>query len=185
MNGTGDKEWTADQLLELGRSYQGAAVLAAAADLEVFPLLAASPRPAKELARELSATVRGTTILLDALAALKLLDKQDGRYVLPPGLAPFLAADGRRASWPCASIRPIVCAIGQLARVIKEGQPALKTPSVRGQQADAEAFIGAMHNICAPWQTRSSKPCSRFAFGMCSTWRRFRHLDDGFSPGLP
>jgi SAM-dependent methyltransferase len=38
----------------------------------------------------------------------------------------------------------------QLARVVKTGRPAERTPSIRGEEGDAEAFIGAMDNVSAP-----------------------------------
>jgi SAM-dependent methyltransferase len=38
----------------------------------------------------------------------------------------------------------------QLAKVVKTGQPAERTPSVRGEAGDQQAFIGAMDNLSAP-----------------------------------
>jgi hypothetical protein len=46
--------WNAGGLLELARGYQGAAVLAAAADLDLFSALAAEALTAPVLARKLS-----------------------------------------------------------------------------------------------------------------------------------
>ena len=90
MNQDHQPKWSADQLLELGRSYQAAAVFAAAADLDLFPLLAHGPIPATEAAHRLGCDLRGLAILLDALAALGLLEKQGNRYGLLPGTDKFL-----------------------------------------------------------------------------------------------
>ena len=65
---------SADEILALGRTYQGAAVLAAAAELDLFSALAPAPLPAGELARALQCDLRALTILLDALVALRLLE---------------------------------------------------------------------------------------------------------------
>jgi predicted O-methyltransferase YrrM len=35
----------------------------------------------------------------------------------------------------------------QLAQVVRSGKPAERTPSIRGEEADCEAFIGAMNNF--------------------------------------
>ena len=70
--------WTAEEILALGRSYQGAAVLAAAADLDLFSALSPAPLGAAELARALQCDLRGLTILLDAVVALRLLEKSGG-----------------------------------------------------------------------------------------------------------
>lgn len=151
MKRTEKARWTAESLLELGRSYQAAAVFAAAADLELFDAVAKRPRSMAELARALGADTRGMAVLLDALAALGLLKKRAGRYALAPGLGRWLTADGEGSILPMAQhqancMRNWV----QLARVVQTGRPADRTPSVRGGAGDHEAFIGAMHSISAP-----------------------------------
>jgi len=149
------KRWTADELLELGRSYQAAAVFAAAADLDLFDALVDGARTAKEMARKLRGDLRGIIILLDALVALRLLGKRGGRYALPAGAAAFLTSDGSQSILAMAQhqancLRNWV----QLARVVKTGRPAERLPSVRGEAGDQAAFIGAMHNISAPLADR-------------------------------
>jgi hypothetical protein len=84
--------WTVDRLSELARSYQPAAVFAAAADLDLFSALAAEPLTALALSRKLGCDLRALTILLDALTALELLVKHQERYSLPPGAEGFLTA---------------------------------------------------------------------------------------------
>jgi precorrin-6B methylase 2 len=143
--------WNADGLLELARGYQGAAVLAAAVDLDLFSALASEALTAPVLARRLSCDLRGLTILLDALTALQLLVKEGERYSLSPGAGACLTASGPHSILAMAQhqancLRRWV----QLARVVKTGQPAERSPSVRGEKSDQEAFIGAMHNVSAP-----------------------------------
>jgi predicted O-methyltransferase YrrM len=145
------KKWTAEELLELGRSYQAAAVMAAAADLDLFPALARGPRSAAEVARELQCDLRGLTLLLDALAGLDLAEKQGEFYSLVAGTAELLSDHGPASILPMAQHQAnCLRHWAQLARVVKSGHPAEHSPSVRGEKRDAEAFIGAMHSICAP-----------------------------------
>ena len=59
-----------NQLLELMRGYQIPCVLAAAADLGVFQLLAESPMSAAQTAERLACHARAMTVLFDALAAI-------------------------------------------------------------------------------------------------------------------
>src|SRR5512137_1986118 len=89
--------WTADTLLELGRSYQAAAVFAAAADLDLFDSLAKRPLSAEALARRIRCDLRGLTILLDASVALGLLKKKGSLYAVPPGADTFLTTGGARS----------------------------------------------------------------------------------------
>ena len=91
------QSWTAEEILALGRSYQGAAVLAAAADLDLFGALCSAPLGAAELARTRQCDVRALTILLDALVGLRLLQKSGSQYALPAGLDAFLTPDGAQS----------------------------------------------------------------------------------------
>ena len=143
--------WTAEDILALGRSYQGAAVLAAAADLDLFSALAPAPLGAADLARTLECDLRGLTILLDALVGLRLLEKSGSRYSLPAGLNALLTPDGAQSILAMAQHQGRCLRYwAQLARVVKTGRAAERIPGVRGEAGDQEAFIGAMHNISAP-----------------------------------
>jgi predicted O-methyltransferase YrrM len=143
--------WTADAILALGRSYQGAAVLAAAAELDLFSVLSRASLPAPEIARSLQCDLRGLTILLDALVALRLLEKSGGNYVLPAGLAAFLTPAGPQSVLAMAQHQAhCLRNWAQLARVVKIGRPAERQAGIRGEEGAQEAFIGAMHNISAP-----------------------------------
>ncbi len=151
MESTRKQPWTADDLLALGRSYQGAAVLGAAAELDLFTALVAAPRPAAELARTLQCDLRGLSILLDALVALRLLEKADGTYALPAGLEALLTPGGEKTVLAMAQHQAhCLRNWAQLAMVVKTGRPAEDLPSVRGEEGAQKAFIGAMHNISAP-----------------------------------
>ena len=143
--------WAAEEILALGRSYQGAAVLAAAAELDVFGALASGPLPAADLARGLQCDQRALTILLDALVALRQLEKMGGDYALPAGLAAFLTPGGAQSVLAmCQHQAHCLRNWAQLARVVKTGRPAECLPSVHGREGAQEAFIGAMHNVSAP-----------------------------------
>jgi precorrin-6B methylase 2 len=143
--------WTAEAILELARGYQPSAVLAAAAELDVFSKLAERPRTGAELAALLKCDERGLMILLDALVALQLLEKQGTLYASSPAVAALLGERGNRSV--AAMVRHQGTCLrrwAQLGRVVKDGQPAQRIPSVRGEAGDLESFIKAMHNISAP-----------------------------------
>ena len=145
------RQWSREEVLELARSFQPACVLAAAADLDIFSRLAARPLTAEEVVSALACDLRATTILLDALAALKLLDKQGVRYSVPPSLASILTEHGTSSVLAMAQHQAnCLRRWAQLAWVVKNGRPAERPPSVRGEDADAASFIGAMQNVSAP-----------------------------------
>ncbi len=143
--------WTGAEILELARSYQGAAVLAAAADFALFDAVAAGRRTAAELARQLGCNRRGLGVLLDALAALRLLEKSGDKYALSPGADPLLKSD-RPGSVLAMAQHQANCLRrwAELAKVVQSGRPAKVAPSVRGAAGDRASFIGAMHTVSAP-----------------------------------
>lgn len=144
------KEWNADEVLTMARSYQAACILAAAADLDLFSVLADEALSSKEVAHRLNADHRGTRILLDALVAQEFLDKRGDRYVLCAGISDFLTREHRRTVLPMAQHQAnCLRRWAHLASVVQSGQPAERQPSIRGEDADEAAFIGAMDNVSA------------------------------------
>ena len=80
-------------ILAMTAGFQEACVIGAAAEMDVFHALKDQWLTASELADRLEADLRGTTILLDAVAALDLLEKQDDRYRVPAAIRPLLCPD--------------------------------------------------------------------------------------------
>ncbi len=65
---------------EMAKGYQSAQVLYTAMDYDVFSLLE-KPKTAKEVSEEIGTDFGLTNKFLDALAALQLLSKTDGKYI--------------------------------------------------------------------------------------------------------
>ncbi len=145
------RTWTPPALLALGRGYQAAAVLLAAAELDLFTALAAEPLTATAVAARRACDVRATAMLLDALAALGLLWKHGDRYAVPDSLVEALATDGPHSLLAITRHQAnCLRRWAQLASVVKTGRPAEPPPSVLGEQDDEASFIEGMHNLAAP-----------------------------------
>jgi predicted O-methyltransferase YrrM len=99
----------------------------------------------------LNADLRGLTILLDALAAMGLLEKLEDRYRTIPEAAPFLSEDGPR------SVLPMILHAAHLwdswsaltGIIGKTGASGDETSAVR-EADELNAFIGAMHVVGMP-----------------------------------
>jgi len=144
------KPWNVDVLLETVRGFQGACVIAAAAELDVFSALGGKPAAADALAVRIGSDPRATAILLDALVALELLTKRGDTYHVPPEVAEILTQDSPTNVLPAVRHQAnCLRRWAQLARVVRTGLPAERTPSIRGEAGDCEAFIGAMDNFTA------------------------------------
>ena len=76
--------------LEFASAYRRSAALRAAIELDVFTALGDGPLDAASLAARCGAAPRGMRILCDALAALGILQKEDGRYLLTMPASIFL-----------------------------------------------------------------------------------------------
>ena len=141
-------------ILDLVRGFQAPCVVIAGSELDIFTLLHARPMNAKQVASRIKGDVRATTVLLDALVALRLLKKGGGRksvYRVPSAVAEVLTETGPQ------SILGMVRHQGnclrrwaQLAGVVRRGKPAACHPSVRGAEGDLVSFIRAMHEISEP-----------------------------------
>ena len=151
MNSTHENVWTAEDLLALARGYQGASVLAAAADLDLFAAIHSGAGTARAVADSIQCDLRGSEVLLDALAALRLLEKSGATYRLAPGLDRLLLEEGPHTVLAMVQHQAnCMRRWGHLANVVKTGRPAECAPSVRGRAGDQASFIGAMDNISAP-----------------------------------
>ncbi|MGB2864208.1 MAG: methyltransferase [Sedimentisphaerales bacterium] len=170
------KQWTAQEVLDISRSFQPACVLTAAAVLDVFSPLHTKPMTAKGLACELGTDSRATAILLDALVALKFLSKQGEEYSVPEDVAGLLAEQSAGNVLPM--VRHLANCLrrwAELSKVTQTGKCAETGPSVRGAAADQADFIGAMNTI--------SKPVAAEVIDKIRPLK-FRHLlDVGGGPG--
>jgi SAM-dependent methyltransferase len=144
------RQWSAEEIMTLGRGYQQACVLAAAADLDVFTALADGPCSAGQVAASIRADERGTTILLDALAAIELLEKTGGRYTISASVADALSETGSRSALAIARHQAnCLRSWARLAWAVRSGTAVEREPSIRGEASDRESFIEAMDNVNA------------------------------------
>jgi precorrin-6B methylase 2 len=128
-------EWNQADIQALSRAFQESSIFLTGAELGVYDLLAGQSLTADEIAARTGSTLRGITILLDALTAMGLLVKDNGRYRCEPYAAPLLAADGPDSLLPY---------------VLHAAERWSRLPEIVGGQrptseANRRAFIGAMN----------------------------------------
>ena len=138
-------------LLEMSDSFMAACVLGAAAELDLFVLLAHGEATSEQVAKRTGGDCRCTEVLLDAAVSLDLLEKADGRYRTPEPLVSLLT-EGNEASI-LAMVRHrmnLLRGWSQLAWTAKAGMPFPRQVSIRGTVADRDAFVAAMHTVSGP-----------------------------------
>lgn len=137
---------TPESLAALARGFMETRVFLTAAELDLFTLLSDGPLSLEAAAAARRADPRALAILLDALAATGLLEKDGGRWRTPPALVPFLSSRGEQSLLPLAlhSVN-LWDRWSRLTEVV-----AGSRPGAGDREAWTRSFIGAMHAIAAP-----------------------------------
>ncbi|MGH8906394.1 MAG: methyltransferase [Egibacteraceae bacterium] len=92
MTSTPIARMTRRDLFDIMQAYKKTSLLRTGVELGVFDALASGPASAVELSDRLGIHSRGTRILLDALAAIWLLEVDGGRFCLSPAAADYLVS---------------------------------------------------------------------------------------------
>ncbi len=139
------------EILEMMNGFRPACVMGAAAELDLWTALGDQALTAKQLAKQLACDLRALTMLLDAVVALQLLEKGDGRYSVPPVLRGWLVEGGPETVLPMLQhASNVLRGWSQLAWTAKGGVPMPRPSSIRGPAADRASFIAAMHTVSGP-----------------------------------
>jgi hypothetical protein len=119
------KALTPDRVLQLGLGFWGSKTLLSAVELGVFTVLAREPLDGEALAKRLNLHPRSARDFLDALVALGLLERKNGRYRSTPETELFL--DRSKASYvggilEMSNVR-LYRIWGGLTEALRTGQP--------------------------------------------------------------
>lgn len=143
-----DIRWDRDSILKLGRDFMLPRVLLTAVELGLFPLLAERPLTLAEVAASIQGDERATRIVLDALAAAGLLEKDGDTYRLPPALRPILGPGDETVLPMLGHCTHLWRTWANLTQVVRAGAPTgLPTDLPQVPQEHWDAFIGGMHVI--------------------------------------
>jgi len=134
-----------EKLEELSRCFQQSRILLTAVELGLFDHLE-QPLASAELAARVGVGERALGILLDALAALKLIAKDSGRYRNGEAVSKWLVSG--KPDWRGAIFRHTAnywAGWNQLTRTIRGGHEAIDEHQREGEEQ--RAFILGMHAI--------------------------------------
>jgi hypothetical protein len=138
------KTITPESIQQIARGFSRARILLTAVELDLFTLLGSTPLSAEQVTDRLKSKVRATTVLLDALAAMKLIEKNDGKYLTTPEAVSLLTDDSPESILPgMRHTAHLWKSWSQLTDIILNGGPASRTEDNKDDRT--KAFIGAMH----------------------------------------
>jgi ubiquinone/menaquinone biosynthesis C-methylase UbiE len=134
------------QLRETVFGFAPVIMLDAAVRLGVFDALSAGPLTSADVAQRCQISTRGTRPLLDALASLQFLKKEDGRYSLVPESATFLVKTSAAflGGFIQHNVHNMLPAWQQLESVIRTGNPARSLDSEQQGAAFFRDFVPAL-----------------------------------------
>lgn len=140
-------DWTPSKLTEVSGAYWMGCTLQAGVKLDVFSRIGAETKTAEAIAQDISADLRGVRTLLNALAAMNLLKKKNGRFSNTDFSAVYL--DRRSSSFMGHIVLHhyhLVPAWARLDQAVRTGLPHRFTDD-HSMSEMREGFIMGMFNI--------------------------------------
>ena len=135
------------QLLQTSGSYWKACTLHAGVRLDIFTQIGDDHVSGDEIAKKLGGDPDGVNRLLNALTAMGLLIKEQGRYANTPESKSLLVKDSPKYIGHIITHHHIlVSAWSQLPQAVKSGEPVRQRSSF-SEDEDRESFLMGMFNL--------------------------------------
>lgn len=142
------KEWTLPQLLQLSDAYWGTCTLHAGVKLDVFTPLSSGRLTADELASRIKSDSRALSMLLDALAAFGLLEKQGDQYLATDFAVNFLSRNSPNyVGHIIMHHHHLVEGWSKLDKAVQTGGPVRERSSHEDEESVRESFLMGMFNL--------------------------------------
>lgn len=168
--------WTIAELLQFAGSYWGVCALHTGVKLGIFSCLAKGPQLHSAVAEKCAADPRATAMLLDALAALGLLLKEDDAYCLTGFAAKHLVSSSPEyLGHIIMHHHHLMSSWAMLPEAVKSGKPVRNSISHGDDAEMRRSFLLGMYNLASQLAPRVA---AKIDFGGCR-----RLLDLGGGPG--
>ncbi len=167
-------EWSVQQLLGVSSAYWKGCALQAGVRLEIFTHLDDKKMSLTDLSKAIQANTRGTELLLNALAGMRLLVKKGNIYNNTPFASQILSRNSKAYMGHIVlHHHHLVDGWAQLNDAVTTGKPVVKRSY--GEEIERESFLMGMFNLAmgiAPGLTEQF-----------DLWGRKKMLDLGGGPG--
>jgi predicted O-methyltransferase YrrM len=144
------KQWNPGTLLQLSGSYWQAFTLHTGVKLDIFSILSGEVMDPETVADRIQADLRGTTTLLNALAAMGLLEKSKGSYTASPEAASFLNKDAPGyVGHMILHHHHLAGGWSRMDEVVRTGRPLSRRVSSTSDEDRRRAFLMGMYNLAS------------------------------------
>jgi predicted O-methyltransferase YrrM len=134
---------TVPEIDNLARGFMASRIILTAVELDLFGILGEAAMSAEELARALSANPRGVEILANALVALDLLTKEEGRFRNSPTSLKYLSSQSVRfRGGGLHHMANLWRSWDRLTEVVKKGGPS----AITWNDDNRKFFVQAMEH---------------------------------------
>ncbi|MDJ0622154.1 MAG: methyltransferase [Desulfocapsaceae bacterium] len=141
-----ESQWSIGDLLGVSSAYWKGCALQAAVRLDIFSCIHTSNLTSDEVATRIYADNRATEMLLDALAAMKLLEKKDFRYTNSNFAKTFLTTQSPQyMGHILLHHHHILDGWAQLDKAVTTGAPIEKRSY--GEETERQSFLMGMFNL--------------------------------------
>ncbi|MCP4626156.1 MAG: SAM-dependent methyltransferase [bacterium] len=141
------RQWNPGDLLEISGFFWKTAALHAAVKLDVFTVVGDGQSTADEISRQLDGARRGVERLLDALVAMDLLVKIDGKYANCPAGRTFLSKNSAKyIGHIIMHHHHLVESWSKLDQAVQSGKP-IRSRSSFSKAEWRESFLMGMFNM--------------------------------------
>ena len=138
-----------EQILKLSRDFMECRILLTGAELNLFTILGRKKHSAAELSGSRGVNLRGLTLLLDALTAMGLLEKDGVEYRCGENITRYLSEDSPESVLPMVLHAVSLWDRWSCLTEIAKGAPC-EPDRPFAKPDELRAFIGAMHVVAAP-----------------------------------
>lgn len=140
------ENWTREKILKLGSAFWANKILLTAAELDLFSKLSTGPKRVQDLIQSEGWSVRGLTILLDALAAMGLIFKtEQGYYSKAEPVQDWLTNEGNDSVLPMLlHMAHLWKSWSDLPEIVRGEKVLYGAGTHAWSEKEIDAFIGAM-----------------------------------------
>ncbi|HPJ68429.1 MAG TPA: methyltransferase [Desulfobacteraceae bacterium] len=140
-------EMTLGRLMEISGAYWGSFAVHAAVKLDIFTIIGNEVLGCEEIARRIKGNIRGVATLLNALAAMGLLDKSDDKFANTLFSSEYLCRSlPQYMGHIIMHYMHLVDSWRRLDQAVIKGRQTRPRSSMRGEE-EREAFLMGMFNI--------------------------------------
>lgn len=142
--------WNKGALLETSGNYWKSCTLHTGVKLDIFTIIGAGNKSSEEIAIKINGDLRGVSALLNALSAMKLLNKTENRFSNTDFSKQFLSKDSPDyTGFIIMHHHHLMASWAEMSESVLSGNPNRSSMSDTDKKSERESFLMGMFNIAS------------------------------------